>query len=91
MPSARKAAAPGLRAVVAWQVLRFASKLAFAAALAVLAGAMIEFGAFSTAALCAAFVALVVSAAAGILGDRSQAAAEAEVVEAIHSDIRGQT
>jgi len=86
---ARRAAGAGLRATLLWQVLRTVLKLAFATALAILAGTMVELGSVPANALATGIVALLLSAVAGLAADGRQAAAEAEVAQSIRADALG--
>lgn len=86
---ARRAGTAGLRATLSWQVLRTLLKLAFLASLAIGAGRMIESGNSPEPVLAVGIAALLLSAVAGLMAERRQAAAEAEVVERIRADVRG--
>ncbi len=85
---ARQAGTAGLRATLSWQVLRTVLKLAFLASLAILAGRIIELGDRPVPLLAVGIAALLLSAVAGLIAERCQAAAEAEVVERICVDVR---
>jgi ATP-binding cassette subfamily C protein len=85
---ARQAAVAGMRATLSWQVLRTVLKLAFAASLAIFAGNMIELGIVSVSALVIGVSALPLAALAGLMADRRQASAEAEVAQNIRADVQ---
>jgi ATP-binding cassette subfamily C protein len=85
---ARQAGANGLRATLAWQLLRAALKLLLAASLAIVAGQMIGAGTVSVPAIIVGLMALLLSGVVSATGDRRQAAAEIAVAEAVRADIR---
>lgn len=85
---ARALGAHGLRATLAWQILRTLCRLGFAASLAVFAGEMIEGGTLVWPALAAAVASLFLSAGAGLLAELRAAQAEAEVVAALRKSLR---
>jgi ABC-type transport system involved in cytochrome bd biosynthesis fused ATPase/permease subunit len=85
---ARNLGAAGLRATLAWQIARTLFRLGFAAALAALAGRMIEGGTFIMPALAGALGALVLAGAAGLLADRSGARAEVELGNGLRATLQ---
>lgn len=84
---ARKAAGRGLSATLAWTIARTALKLCFAMSLALAAGPMVETGAVSLSAAIGAMAFVLLAAAAGFVGDRVQASAEAGVALAVQATI----
>lgn len=86
---ARRRGAGGLKAVLVWQAARALFRLAFAASLALLAGAMITEGRLDVAALGGVLVALALSAGAGFMAEMRAARAETALAEAIRGTLEG--
>ncbi len=82
---ARRESRAAFRTVLAWNVGQTLFRLSFAGALAVLAGALVEDGMLSVAALAVAAGSLAVATLAGYAADRSTAEAEAKLVSCLRA------
>jgi ABC-type transport system involved in cytochrome bd biosynthesis fused ATPase/permease subunit len=80
--------AAGLRATLAWQIVRALFRLGFAASLAILAGRMIEGGTLVMPALAGVVIGLVLSAVAGLFADRCAARAEADLGNGLRTKLQ---
>lgn len=87
LPLARGLGSRGLRATLAWQILRTACRLGFAASMAVFAGEMIEGGILAWPALAGALAGLLLSAGAGLLAELRAARAEAGLVNGLRQKL----
>lgn len=84
---ARCLATADFRMTLVWQTARMVSRLAFAASLAALVGAMIESGQANLPLAAAAITTLVLSGLAGWAGDAQAAGAEAKVANRLRGAI----